>query len=187
MTDSVLPRPAALALNGKHAPPQREAQPKNYLSPLGEKIFLDRYAWKDGSKETLAVGDTVIVCVDETTRQREVATVETLDLDARQATVRLRDNTTKEVAIEHIDKPLETTPDETMARIARGIASVEAADKQEEWEANFRWLLEDWKFVPGGRIWAGAGTDQQLTYFTVCPPSKRCSQRKVTSPSLRFR
>jgi ribonucleoside-diphosphate reductase alpha chain len=81
------------------------------------------------------------------------------------AVVRLRDDTTKEVAIEHIDKPLETTPDQTMARIARGIAAVEAEDKQAEWQKKFEWLLEDWKFVPGGRIWAGAGTDQELTFY----------------------
>ena len=139
--------------------------PKNYLTPLGEKIFLDRYAWKDGSKKSLAVGDTVIVCVDEKTRQREIATVESLDRHEMKAVVRLRDETTKEVAIEHIDKPLETTPDQTMARIARGIAAVETEAKQAEWQKKFEWLLEDWKFVPGGRIWAGAGTDQELTFY----------------------
>ncbi len=127
---SSLPKQATPTLNGHHAPPQRPARPKNYLSPLGEKIFLDRYAWKDGSRASLAEGDTVIVYVDEATRQREIATVEALDRDAGRATVRLRDGTRKDVAIEHIDKPLETTPDETMARIARGIAAVEAPDKR---------------------------------------------------------
>ena len=33
----------------------------NTLHPLGEKIFLDRYALKDGKKETVAVGDLVEV------------------------------------------------------------------------------------------------------------------------------
>jgi ribonucleoside-diphosphate reductase alpha chain len=161
MTNPTIPAQPTAHLNGAngtHKTPNRPKQPKNYLSPLGEKIFLDRYAWKDGSKATLAEGDTVIVCVDDKTRQREIATVETLDRDAGKAIVRLRDDTTKEVAIEHIDKPLETTPDQTMARIARGIAQMESEEKQAEWESNFQWLLEDWKFVPGGRIWAGAGT-----------------------------
>lgn len=167
---SKMPKPTPLSANGNHMTTKHKLlktpiQPKNYLTPLGEKIFLDRYAWKDGSKKSLAVGDTVIVCVDEKTRQREIATVESLDRHEMKAVVRLRDETTKEVAIEHIDKPLETTPDQTMARIARGIASVETEAKQAEWQKKFEWLLEDWKFVPGGRIWAGAGTDQELTFY----------------------
>ena len=33
----------------------------NQLTPLGEKIFLDRYALKDGTKRSLKDGDTVVV------------------------------------------------------------------------------------------------------------------------------
>ena len=47
----------------------------NHLNPLGEKIFLDRYALKDGKKETVAVGDTVVVAVDLETGQREIGTI----------------------------------------------------------------------------------------------------------------
>lgn len=151
------------AVNGHHSP--KPALPKNYLTPLGEKIFLDRYAWKDGSKKSLAVGDTIIVCVDQATRQREIGIVEQLDREADEVVVRLRDDSLQTVSIDHIDKPLETKPAQTMARIAKGIAKVEPEEQQAEWEERFRWLLEDWKFVPGGRIWAGAGTDQNLTYY----------------------
>lgn len=176
-TKSTVPGITAFSANGKHAMTKKKllqtpTYAKNYLTPLGEKIFLDRYAWKDGSKKSLDVGDTVIVCVDEKTRQREIAVVESLDRHEMKAVVRLRDDSTKEVAIEHIDKPLETTPEQTMARIARGIAAVEKADKQAEWQEKFEWLLEDWKFVPGGRIWAGAGTDQELTFYNCMPPSQ---------------
>jgi ribonucleoside-diphosphate reductase alpha chain len=169
-TKSTVPDLPLFSANGNHATMKKKllnttTHPKNYLTPLGEKIFLDRYAWKDGSKKSLAEGDTVIVCVDEKTRQREIGVVESLDRDEMKAVVRLRDDTTKAVAIEHIDKPLETTPDQTMARIARGIAAVESEAKQAEWQKKFEWLLEDWKFVPGGRIWAGAGTDQELTFY----------------------
>ena len=44
----------------------------NALSELGEKIFLDRYAVKDIKRETLAVGDTVVVLVNPKTGQRDV-------------------------------------------------------------------------------------------------------------------
>lgn len=35
----------------------------NHLNDLGYKIFLDRYALKDMTRETVKVGDLVIVCV----------------------------------------------------------------------------------------------------------------------------
>ncbi len=56
----------------------------NALSELGEKIFLDRYAVKDMKRETLAIGDTVVVLVNPKTGQREIGVVETLDLAKRE-------------------------------------------------------------------------------------------------------
>jgi len=142
----------------------------NSLTELGEKIFLDRYALKDMTKETLAVGDTVVVCTDLKTGQREIGTVQSLRADPSTGlgqalvSVELRDGTVVERAVEHVDKPLETHPEEMMERVARGVAVVEG-DKAEEWAEKFRWLLDGWKFVPAGRILAAAGTDQQLTFY----------------------
>lgn len=136
---------------------------ENTLSPLGEKIFLDRYARKDMTKTTLKKGDTVIVCTDLTTGQREIGVI--LYRAGNQFAVELRDGTTVERTIEHIDKPLETQPTQMVERVAQALATVESPEKQAKWVENFRWLLTDWKFVPGGRILAGAGTDQNLTYF----------------------
>ena len=51
------------------------SNPANLLTPLGEKIFLDRYALKDGSKRSLKDGDTVVAVVDSKTGQREIGTV----------------------------------------------------------------------------------------------------------------
>jgi ribonucleoside-diphosphate reductase alpha chain len=151
----------------------------NFLSPLGEKIFLDRYALKDGSKQSLAVGDTVIVCVDLKTGQREIGTVHSLSNGI--ATIELRDGAMVERAVEHIDKPLEVFPEQMMERVARGIASVEMAEeKRAEWEKKFRWLLDGWKFVPGGRILTAAGTEQQLTFYNCYViPSPRDSRKGI--------
>ncbi len=137
------------------------SQVKNLLNPLGRKIFLDRYALKDGKKETLAVGDTIIVVVNKDTGQREIGTVEALTGDT--VSIKLEDGTTLEKSIESIDKPVETDPSQMMERVARAMSGREA-DK-ETWAKNFKWLLEDWKFVPGGRILTGAGTEQNLTYY----------------------
>lgn len=137
----------------------------NKLNEIGYKIFLDRYALKDGKKETLAVGDTVVVCTDLETSQREIGVV--TQMNQGQVTVRLRgDGSEVTRAIEHIDKPLETDPAQMHQRIARGIASAEKTPRlRKKWEAEFAGILNDWKFVPAGRILTGAGTSQALTYY----------------------
>ncbi len=134
----------------------------NALDELGEKIFLDRYALKDMTKKSLSVGDVVIVCVDLKTRRREVGTVQAIADNT--VTIELRDGTSTQCAIEHVDKPIELEPEQMMDRVARGIAAVEG-DKADEWFENFRWIMDGWKFVPAGRILTAAGTDQQLTFY----------------------
>lgn len=149
----------------------KTTSPKNVLHELGYKIFLDRYAQKDMTRATLAVGDTVIVVVDAKTGQREIGKVTALDLPKVQ--VQLLDGETVERDVEHVDKPLETDPGQMMDRVAAGIASVESTPElQKLWAERFRWLLDDWKFVPAGRILAAAGTDQELTYYNCMPPDQ---------------
>jgi ribonucleoside-diphosphate reductase alpha chain len=137
---------------------------KNQLHELGYKIFLDRYAQKDMTRKTLAVGDRVIVLVDSKTGQREVGTVTAMALP--KVTVQLLDGEIIERDVEHIDKPLETDPSQMMDRVAAGIAAVEKNAKLRKlWTGRFRWLMDDFKFVPAGRILAAAGTDQLLTFY----------------------
>ncbi len=59
---------------------------------------------------------------------------------------------------------IEKTPLEMWERVAREIASVETdAKKRREWEKKFSWLLEDFRFIPGGRIMFGAGQPRRAT------------------------
>jgi len=58
---------------------------------------------------------------------------------------------------------LERTPPEMWRRIAREIASVEAPDRRAEWEEKFYWLLDGFRFIPGGRIMHGAGNPKRVT------------------------
>lgn len=151
----------------------------NALSELGEKIFLDRYAVKDVKRETLAVGDTVVVLVNPKTGQREIGTIDSINEEKREVQVKMRDGQIEARAIEHVDKPLETVPEQMFERIARHIASVEkTATKQKEWETKFRDLMHDWKYVPAGRIFTGAGTGQNLTFYNcyVIPSPKDSRQ-----------
>lgn len=164
-TQTVTPASSSPTVSPKNKEKQQESAPttqaKNQLNALGEKIFLDRYALKDGTKETIKIGDLVIVCVDLQTGQREIGTVTAMA--GQQVEVELRDGETVKRTLEHVDKPLETTPEETMARVARGIAKIE--EKPEDWEDKFRWLLDGWKFIPGGRILTAAGSDQELSLY----------------------
>lgn len=69
---------------------------------------------------------------------------------------------------------IEHTPEETWARVARGIAKNEKPAVREKWQQAFYEVMSDFKFVPGGRILSGAGTDYQVTYFNcfVIPSPK---------------
>lgn len=162
---------------------------RNQLASLGYKIFLDRYAVKDTTKETLTVGDLVLVNTNLETGQKEVGNVIAINAAAKQATIQLTDGSgTVERAYEHVDKPIETKPSQMLDRVARGVASVEATEeKQREWEEKFRWVLDEWKFVPAGRILAAAGTDQQLTYYNCYViPSPKDSREGIFSTLARM-
>ncbi len=52
----------------------------------------------------------------------------------------------------------------TWRRVARAAAAVEPRD-QTAWAERFHRILENFRFIPGGRILAGAGTGRQVTLF----------------------
>ena len=57
----------------------------------------------------------------------------------------------------------DATLEDSWRRIARALAVVEA--EPEIWEERFYQALEDFKFLPAGRITAGAGTGRKVTLF----------------------
>ncbi|GAA6177626.1 adenosylcobalamin-dependent ribonucleoside-diphosphate reductase [Sulfitobacter pacificus] len=59
--------------------------------------------------------------------------------------------------------PRDMTVEDTWRRIARDLAQVE--DKPDHWEGKFFEALEDFKYLPAGRITAGAGTARRVTLF----------------------
>lgn len=60
-------------------------------------------------------------------------------------------------------QPIDLTVEDSWRRIAQDLAKVEA--KPELWEDKFYEALEDFKFLPAGRITAGAGTARSVTLF----------------------
>lgn len=59
--------------------------------------------------------------------------------------------------------PVDNSIEDTWDRIARTLASVEKDSSL--WEPVFRHALEDFRFLPAGRIIAGAGSDRDVTLF----------------------
>lgn len=59
--------------------------------------------------------------------------------------------------------PIDTTVEDSWRRIARDLAKVEKDPAA--WEDTFYAALDDFKYLPAGRITAGAGTARQVTLF----------------------
>lgn len=62
-------------------------------------------------------------------------------------------------------QPQEEYPEQMWGRVAKALSKVEQPEQQEHWEQRFYTAMEDFKFVPAGRILSGAGTGHKVTYY----------------------
>jgi ribonucleoside-diphosphate reductase alpha chain len=53
----------------------------------------------------------------------------------------------------------------TAERVARAVAVAETPEARALWERRFREAVEEFRFIPAGRVLAGAGTDRTVTLF----------------------
>ncbi|MCD1259291.1 adenosylcobalamin-dependent ribonucleoside-diphosphate reductase [Paenibacillus athensensis] len=141
-------------------------QLKKKLDGLSEKIFLDRYALKNADTSGAKVGDTVLVLTKDDPKFPAKEVGEIISRDGNTVKVRTRSGEVVESAVEKLTLNVEKTPEEMWDRLAGAMASVEATpEKKKEWTDKFRYILDDWKLVPGGRIAAGADASDELTLF----------------------
>jgi ribonucleoside-diphosphate reductase alpha chain len=160
---------ANTAKDGESRRDERLLQAERFTSELGWKIFLDRYTLKDIERR-FQVGDLAIVMVEPHPKwpKKDIGLVKAIQDDG-QLVVELLTGPQKGDVLTRsprdCDRPLETTLDEVAGRIARGVAAIEAEPVREDVTRSFQEEIGHLRFVPGGRIWAGAGTNQQLTYF----------------------
>jgi len=141
-------------------------QAKKRLEGLSEKIFLDRYAWKNADTSNTKVGDVVLVLTKDDPKFPAKDVGEVVSREGNNVTVKLRNGELVQSTVEKLTLTIEKTPEELWGRLANAMSRVEATpEKQKEWEEKFRWVLDDWKLVPGGRIAAGAGASDELTLF----------------------
>lgn len=148
------------------------------LEGLSEKIFLDRYAWKNADTNDTKVGDVVLVLTKDDPKFPAKDVGEVVSREGPNVTVKLRNGELVQSTVEKLTLTIEKTPDEMWSRLANAVSRVEATpEKQKEWAEKFRWVLDDWKLVPGGRIAAGAGASDELTLFNCYViPSPRDSR-----------
>ncbi|MGE4220905.1 MAG: adenosylcobalamin-dependent ribonucleoside-diphosphate reductase [Alphaproteobacteria bacterium] len=61
--------------------------------------------------------------------------------------------------------PLDATVEETWRRVALALAAPEADSVRDAWAARFEAAMRDYRFLPAGRILAGAGSGRAVTLF----------------------
>lgn len=77
-------------------------------------------------------------------------------------------------------KPVEKKPEEMWLRIAKAVAAVEKKTKRKYWEKEFYNAMKDFKYIPGGRILAGAGGGYSVTFYNCFViPSPRDSREGI--------
>lgn len=71
-------------------------------------------------------------------------------------------------------KPIEAKPEQMWRRIAHAVSQVEKKEVRGMWEEKYYHAMEDFVFVPGGRILSGAGTGYKVTFYNcfVIPSPK---------------
>ncbi|MFH0749959.1 MAG: adenosylcobalamin-dependent ribonucleoside-diphosphate reductase [Candidatus Gottesmanbacteria bacterium] len=70
--------------------------------------------------------------------------------------------------------PIEKTPEDMWHRVAHAVAKMEPVKDRTHWEEKFYDIMQDFVFVPGGRILSGAGTGYKVTFYNcfVIPSPK---------------
>jgi ribonucleoside-diphosphate reductase alpha chain len=61
--------------------------------------------------------------------------------------------------------PIEKTPEEMWRRVSHAIAQIEPKKNRKAWEDKFFDAMQNFTFVPGGRILSGAGTGYKVTFY----------------------
>lgn len=98
--------------------------------------------------------------------QRDLSQSDSFTLEKRKT--RFIDSFSEEVFMQTYRFADETDINDRHFKVALDIASVESEDRRKFWTDQFLNLLEDFKFVPGGRITSNAGTGLKGTTYINC-------------------
>jgi ribonucleoside-diphosphate reductase alpha chain len=155
---------------------------RHFGSDLAYKVFLDRYTRKDIERR-FRVGDVALALVvdDPQWPRKEVARVLRVEGDELELEVVTGPEKGERIRRERsaCDRPVETTPEAVWRRVADALAEVEREEVRPLWRERFYEALSGWKFVPGGRILAGAGMGNLTLYNCYVVPSPRDSRQGI--------
>lgn len=148
---------------------------------VSRMVMLDRYSFKDTKKETLAVGDLVILTVkaDPLYPARGIGYIKEFVEDTKEVIIAVEEEYLANIEdpeeqktglvkrkIDSIDKPLEIYYEQIAKRNATGLAEVEETEeKRQQAFEEFNEQLASMNFVPAGRVLYGAGSQTDVTYF----------------------
>lgn len=144
------------------------------LQGFHRKLYLTRYAKKSADKlKDIKKGGTVVVLTkDGKYPVREIGTVNEFNEKEVTVTLQTADGVDHNIGdrftapIEVVDVLLETKYEETAARVAKAIASVETTRiKRAMYTQYYKEAIENFLLVPSGRILNGAGDDTEVTLF----------------------
>lgn len=85
---------------------------KQRLEGLSEKIFLDRYAWKDADSNNAKVGDVVLVLTKDDPKFPTKEVGEIVERSGRIVTVKTRSGELVKSDVEKLTLNIEKTPEE---------------------------------------------------------------------------
>ncbi|WP_156954999.1 vitamin B12-dependent ribonucleotide reductase [Carnobacterium funditum] len=140
-------------------------------------VMLDRYSFKDSSKDTLSVGDLVVLTVknDPSYPTRGTGFIKEIDYENHTAQITIEEEYRGAIEqnsgivtrdLDSIEKPLEIYYEQIAKRNATGLSAVEPGEKQKESSYQlFYNELMNLNFIPAGRVLYGAGSDTEVTYF----------------------
>ena len=148
---------------------------------ISRMVMLDRYAFKDTAKTTLAEGDLVVLTVkaDPTYPARGIGIVQSIDQSQNEAIVWIEEEFRSQIeseevketgllktSIDVLDKPLEIYYEQIAKRNATGLSSVtsDPSARSKDFD-DFYKQLSEMNFIPAGRVLYGAGSQTDVTYF----------------------
>ena len=147
---------------------------------ISRMVMLDRYAFKDTAKETLAPGDLVVLTVkaDPSYPARGIGIVQSINKEKQEAVIWIEEayrgtleNPEEQASglvkrsIDSLDKPLEIYYEQIAKRNATGLSENESDEQREIHQEKFYQQLSAMNFVPAGRVLYGAGSQTDVTYF----------------------
>jgi len=160
-----------------------EITPDMHITKKGVSrlVFMDRYAFKDLTKETIKVGDIVVLTVKQDPQfpARGIGVIKEIDNVNKRAVVQVDEDYRSAIpdgedrldgcivrSLDDIDKPLEIFYEQVAKRVAYGLAEMEKdAFTREVSFKEFYDVLKNMDVVPAGRVLYGAGSGTEVTYF----------------------